>query len=30
MGHEFMELSNAVAAVHCYRRAVDINERDFR
>lgn len=30
MGHECMEMSNAVAAVNCYRRAVDINERDFR
>jgi anaphase-promoting complex subunit 8 len=30
MGHEYMELSNSVAAVACYRRAVDINDRDFR
>lgn len=30
MGHEFMELSNAVSAVHCYRKAVEINDRDFR
>ncbi len=30
MGHEYMELSNSVAAINCYRRAVDINDRDFR
>ncbi len=30
MGHEYMELSNSIAAVACYRRAVDINDRDFR
>ncbi|KAJ3021241.1 UNVERIFIED_CONTAM: Anaphase-promoting complex subunit 23 [Siphonaria sp. JEL0065] len=30
IGHEYLELKNQAAAIEVYRRAVDINERDFR
>ena len=30
MGHEFVELKNTNAAIEAYRRAVDINPRDYR
>lgn len=30
MGHEYVELQNITAAVEAYRRAVDVNPRDFR
>jgi len=30
MGHEYMELKNPNAAIQAYRRAVDINHRDYR
>jgi anaphase-promoting complex subunit 8 len=30
MGHEFVELKNTTAAVNAYRRAVEINPRDYR
>ena len=30
MGHEYVEMKNTPAAVDAYRRAVDINPRDYR
>lgn len=30
MGHEFVEMKNHHAAIEAYRRAVDINPRDYR
>jgi len=30
MGHEFLEMGNTHAALEAYRRAVDINPRDYR
>ncbi|KAL4180143.1 hypothetical protein AMTRI_Chr13g90650 [Amborella trichopoda] len=30
MGHEYVEMKNAPAAIDAYRRAVDINPRDCR
>lgn len=30
MGHEYVELHNATAAVHCYRQAIDVNASDYR
>lgn len=30
MGHEFVELKNTAAAIAAYRKAVDINDRDYR
>lgn len=30
MGHEFMEMRNAPAAIDAYRTAVNINQRDYR
>lgn len=30
MGHEFIEIKNAHAAIECYRRVVDVNKRDYR
>jgi anaphase-promoting complex subunit 8 len=30
MGHEYVELKNTHAAIESYRRAVDINRRDYR
>lgn len=30
MGHGFLEMKNTGAAIEAYRRAVDINPRDFR
>lgn len=30
MGHEYVELKNTQAAIECYRRAVDVNKKDFR
>lgn len=30
MGHEFVELKNTPAAIDAYRRAVDVNPRDYR
>lgn len=30
MGHEFLEMKNASAAVQAYRRAVDISESEYR
>lgn len=30
MGHEYLELKNTPAAIAAYRRAVDINPRDYR
>ena len=30
MGHEYVEMRNTAAAVEAYRRALDINPRDYR
>ena len=30
MGHEYVELKNSPAAIEAYRRAVEINPRDYR
>ena len=30
MGHEFVEMKNHNAAIEAYRRAVDIDPRDYR
>ena len=30
MGHEYVEMKNTNGAVECYRRAVDINQNDYR
>ena len=30
MGHEYLEMKNTAAAIEAYRRAVDINPRDYR
>lgn len=30
MGHEFMELKNTNAAIQSYRKAVEVNKRDYR
>ena len=30
MGHGFLEMKNTGAAIEAYRRAVDINPRDYR
>ena len=30
MGHEYIELKNTHAAIESYRRAVDVNRRDYR
>jgi anaphase-promoting complex subunit 8 len=30
MGHEYVEMRNTSAAIEAYRRAVDINPRDYR
>jgi anaphase-promoting complex subunit 8 len=30
MGHEYMEMKNAGAAIEAYRHAVDINQLDYR
>lgn len=30
MGHEYVELKNSAAAIEAYRRAVEINPRDYR
>jgi anaphase-promoting complex subunit 8 len=30
MGHEYVEMKNTPAAIQAYRRAVDINPRDYR
>ena len=30
MGHEFVEMKNTGAAIEAYRRAVDVNGRDYR
>ena len=30
MGHEYVELKNTHAAIESYRRAVDVNRRDYR
>ena len=30
MGHEYVELKNTHAAIEAYRRAVDVNRRDYR
>ena len=30
MGHEYVELRNTQAAIQAYRRAVDIDGRDYR
>ena len=30
MGHEFVEMKNTHAAIESYRRAVDVNRKDYR
>ena len=30
MGHEYIELKNTHAAIESYRRAVDVNRKDYR
>ena len=30
MGHEYVEIRNTAAAIEAYRRALDINSRDYR
>lgn len=30
MGHEYVEMKNTAAAIQVYRRAVDINPKDYR
>jgi len=30
MGHEYVEMKNSHAAIEAYRRAVDVNRKDYR
>jgi anaphase-promoting complex subunit 8 len=30
MGHEFVELKNTHAAIEAYRKAIDVNAKDYR
>ena len=30
MGHEYLEMKNQAAAIQAYRKAVDINPKDYR
>lgn len=30
MGHEFVELKNTHAAIEAYRKAIDVNSKDYR
>jgi anaphase-promoting complex subunit 8 len=30
LGHEYLEMKNSAAATHCYRKAIAMNEREYR